>query len=120
MRSILGIGYGFWGHTVLRSVKSWHMRHLFDVFLTKTILSSQDGYFTFVMKLVLVSFCTSSSIATFFPINHVIPLIHCLEDGMGSMVRHWHTTLVSISGISEGAQANKSMFLLSRETSSSS
>lgn len=112
-------GCGSLGNATLRLVKSMDMHHLFDSFFNITVLANQDGYFTPVMKHELVNLCTSSSIATlFFLANPALTLRHFLT--VWSMVNWWHTTLVSVPSISEGTQANNSMFLLSRVTISSS
>lgn len=110
-------GYGLLGNIAFRSLNSTHMCHLLLYFCIQTTLALQMGYFIFVMNMELDSFSISSLMEAIFSFPTLCFLCTTsLEKEW--MERRWLMTLVSISDMSEGAQANKTMFLLSRLTRS--
>lgn len=83
-----------------------HVWHLFDAFLTKTILANHKGYLISIMKVTLVSLWTSLSMNDIFS----LPMLPFLWDIGMTMAMRWHITLVYMSDMCEGVQAYKLCF----------
>lgn len=73
----------------MRLVKSTHMRHLFDVFFTRTMLASQVGYYTFVIKFLLISLFTSSSMVNLLS-SPTYPLLDSKAMTLHFGIYVWH------------------------------
>lgn len=99
---MLGKGYGSLGHMTLRVVKSTIICHLFDDFLTKTILASQDEYFTSIIKPTFLNFYTTSLMYSLFPTSTLL-FLRDARFMVGLMVRLWQTTIMFIPKMLRGA-----------------
>lgn len=107
--SILDSEYGSLEPTLLRMVKSMHIRHFPDFFFTITMLAKHMGYLISWMNLA------SSKKFTFFPTTNLLSSpffcflwVICFTLGTTNSLSH--TTSRPIYGIYVGAQEKRSSF----------
>lgn len=103
------------GHATLRSVRSIHVPLVF-LFSRHNYINQHVGYIGYVMNPRLDNLSTFSSMVALFSLT-TFCFLCATRLANGLIERWWQTTQVSIAGMLDEVQANKSMFLMSWSTS---